>query len=98
METSGHSYGWSFSPDRTRLVLGGPGDVWVVDPVRFTLVAKVPSGVKSPPAATVWLGKTLFAVFYSGYVPRSTSSAGKRPARSWSVAASTASHAAVPRS
>lgn len=69
LETSGHAYGWSFSPDRTRLVLGNTaGELLVVDPRRFVVLGKVDCLVKSPPAATVWLGQRLFAVFGNGVV------------------------------
>jgi hypothetical protein len=57
LELRGHFYGYSFSSDRSRLVLGNDhGELHLVDARGLRLVADVPTGLDGGVLATQWLG------------------------------------------
>lgn len=54
--------GWSFSPDRSRLALGGGlGDILVVDARRLRVVRRIDLEVQGNVLATAWAGSRLIA-------------------------------------
>lgn len=57
LELLGHLFGWSFSPDRSRLVLGNDhGELHVVDARGLRVLADVATGSDGSVLATQWLG------------------------------------------
>jgi hypothetical protein len=61
---TGHSSGWSISPDRRLLALGdnGGGEVWLVDTRRLRLEGRISAAAYGNVVATAWIDGRLLAI------------------------------------
>lgn len=64
LDLRGSSFGWSFSPDRSRLVLGDNyGHVRFVDVAQMRTLGEIRTKANAPLALSAWLGENILAVW-----------------------------------
>jgi hypothetical protein len=64
VDLKGAVFGWSFSPDRSRLALGDQyGRVLFVDATRMRRLGELRTGLKAPLAASAWVDGRLLAAW-----------------------------------
>jgi hypothetical protein len=66
LDLQGSSFGWSFSADRSRLVLGDNyGHVRFVDVTQMRTLGEIRTKANAPLAASAWLGQRVLAVWHT---------------------------------
>jgi hypothetical protein len=66
LDLRGSSFGWSFSPDRSRLVLGDNyGHVRFIDVTQMRTLGEIRTKANAPLVVSAWLGERVLAVWHT---------------------------------